>query len=368
MSTQRSLVLKSTTQPLFLETVPIPEATSGSVVVKVLGTHVLPYLHEIIDGSLSYTLKLPLTPGSTAVGRIHAVGGDAVSLKPGQLVLCDITTRARDDPDAVMLLGVHGGAAEKLMEGEWRNGSFAEYAKYPLENVFALDEEVLMKKMGYTIEDFLSMPGFVVPYGGLSEIGLLPGDTVIVAPATGKFGGGAVTIALAMGATVIAAGRNEAVLEKMKQLYDHTGRIKTVVLTGNEANDAESLAAAAGGKGADAYIDFSPPAAANSTHISLAMAALRPFGKASFMGGIQGKVSINYSMIMMKSLRIQGRFMYSREMMVRFLKLLEKGNLKLGEANTGVKTTGKFSLDEIQQALEVAKKEAGWGTQVILVP
>jgi hypothetical protein len=36
----------------------------------------------------------------------------------------------------------------KLMEGEWRNGSFAEYAKFPMENVFRLDEEILCVKMG----------------------------------------------------------------------------------------------------------------------------------------------------------------------------------------------------------------------------
>lgn len=80
-------------------------------------------------------------------------------LNVGQLVFCDYTISARDDPNAAILMGMHGGAAMKLMEGEWRNGSFAEYAKFPLENVFALSEELLCGKMGYSIEDLCSLPG-----------------------------------------------------------------------------------------------------------------------------------------------------------------------------------------------------------------
>jgi len=56
-------------------------------------------------------------------------------------------------------MGSHGGAAMKLMQGEWRNGSFAEFAKFPLENVFLLDEEVLCGRMGYSVEDLCAMPG-----------------------------------------------------------------------------------------------------------------------------------------------------------------------------------------------------------------
>jgi len=256
-----------------------------------------------------------------------------------------------------------------LMDGEWRDGSFAEYAKFPLENVFALDEERLFGKLGYKIEDLCSIPGFLVPFGGLSEINVLPGETVIVAPATGRFGGGAVTTALAMGATVVACGRNAATLKALKDQFAHAGRLETVILTGNAEKDAAQMISASGngGRGADAFIDFSPAAAVNANHISAALAALKPFGRAAFMGGIWGKIEIEYNVVMMKSLRIQGRFMYSRDMVVRFIKMIEKGNLKLGQ-EAGVTTVGTYGLDGIREALDVAKKESGWGKQVILIP
>jgi threonine dehydrogenase-like Zn-dependent dehydrogenase len=168
------------------------------------------------------------------------------------------------------------------------------------------------------------MTGFLVPYGGLSEIEVKPGDTVIVAPSTGRFGGGAATMALAMGATVVACGRNEKTLNHMKETFEklHPGRLRTVILTGDVEVDTKAIIAASGnkGKGADAYIDFSPGVAAKDgtpNYIESALAALRPRGRAAFMGGIFGKVEIPYFPIVLKSLRIQGRFMYEREMVVQ---------------------------------------------------
>ncbi|KAA8570099.1 hypothetical protein MFRU_005g02410 [Monilinia fructicola] len=369
MSNQRALVLNSKAEPLSLETVPIPTAGPGSVVVRILGTSVLPYLRSILDGSLPYPMALPIIPGGSSIGRVESAGPDTVSLEPGQLVYCDITVRARDNPDMAILMGLHGGPSMKLMLGEWRNGTFAEYAKFPTENVFALDESILCGKFGYNTDDLCAISSSLVPFGGLSDINLLPGETVIVAPATGRFGGSAVMVALAMGATVVACGRNEDALTAFRKTYGHTEKLATVVLTGKLETDTQAMVAASGngGKGADAYIDFSPNAAANSTHIAAAMAALKPFGRAAFMGGIFGNIQINYISLMMKSLRIQGRFMYDREMVVRMIKMIEKGNLKMG-GDAGVRTIGKYGLDRIDEAMEIAKNETGWGRQVLLIP
>ena len=60
--------------------------------------------------------------------------------------------------------------------------------------------------------------------------------------------------------------------------------------------------------------------------------------------------------------------MYDRHMVVQMIKIIEKGNLKIGEEGTGMKTVGKFGLDGINEALKLAKSESGWGKQVILIP
>jgi len=70
-------------------------------------------------------------------------------LKPGQLVLFDIFVR--DDPTCGVLMGVHEGFSDgssSLMGGEWRDSTFAEFARVPLENCHVLDEEVLCGRLG----------------------------------------------------------------------------------------------------------------------------------------------------------------------------------------------------------------------------
>lgn len=371
MATQRALVLSSFDKPLSLETVPRPKAESGQVVVRVLAVSLVPYMQEVLNGKLSYPLSLPIIPGLSAIGRVEQIGPDAVSLYPGQLVFCDVTLRGRDDPSVTLIMGFHGGgypAAQKLMDGEWRNCTFAEFAKLPLETVFALNEEILIQSKGYSFADLAWLSGCLVPYGGLREIGVIPGDVVIVAPATGKFGGAAVTVALAMGAKVIAAGRNKEALEALDAVFAKTGRIKTVTLSGDVAKDTEGLKSAAGNQnGADAYIDFSPAAAADSTHIVAALSALRSFGKCALMGGIFGNVTIPYGLVMFKSLRLQGRFMYDRSHITQLIQMVEADNLKLGAA-AGIRENHAFGLDKIDEALKSAAKFGGWTSQVVLQP
>ena len=141
----------------------------------------VPYQSEILTGVRPYPLSLPLTPGNTAIARVHEIGPDTTSLTPGQLVYVDITIHARDDPSVIILHGVFGGghpAAQKLMDGEWRNSSYAEYMKTPLENIYPLNEEALIKGRGYTIEDLSLFPVFLVPFGGFAEADDRPDEVI----------------------------------------------------------------------------------------------------------------------------------------------------------------------------------------------
>jgi threonine dehydrogenase-like Zn-dependent dehydrogenase len=124
---------------------------------------------------------------------VAAVGPDATSLAPGQLVLVDTYIRGRDDPSATSLFGLHAGfteAGQKLTHGEWRDSTYAEYAKVPLENIAALDENRLLGRvqdggLGYALESLAYIAMMLVPFGGLSDIAPKPGETVVIAPATG---------------------------------------------------------------------------------------------------------------------------------------------------------------------------------------
>ncbi|KAJ5595313.1 uncharacterized protein N7459_001521 [Penicillium hispanicum] len=222
-------------------------------------------------------------------------------------------------------------------------------------------------RMGYTINDLCLMPVCLVPFGGLSEIDVRPGEVIIIAPATGRYGGVAVLVALAMGATVIAAGRNAAALENLVKIHS-TARLRTVRLTEDASRNTELFREAAGtSKGVDAYIDFSPPAACGSTLFPAAVGALRPFGRCALMGGMPGTIEIPYLDVMLKSLRIQGRFMYGRLHIQRMVQMMESGLLPLGK-KAGIHHTEEYGLEAINDALDAAGKLTGWGRHVVLKP
>jgi len=104
-----------------------------------------------------------------------------------------------------------------------------------LENCSVLDEKRLLGLveeggLGYQLESLLYIATLLVPYGGLRDINLLAGETIIIAPATGSFGGAAVHVALAMGARVIAMGRNVDTLQRINALSE---RVEVVPITGD---------------------------------------------------------------------------------------------------------------------------------------
>ncbi|RDH22083.1 NAD(P)-binding protein [Aspergillus niger ATCC 13496] len=343
MSTHKAAVIHARDKPLVVENVPRPVASTGDAIVRILAADIVPYMREVITNRRPYPLSIPMTLGNTAIARIHEVGPDCVTLTPGQLVFCDITIRARDNPAVTMLYGIHGAihpAAQKLMDGVWRNG---------------------------TITDLCLLTAYLVPFGGLAEVDVKPGEVVIVAPATGRFGGGAVGAALAMGATVIAAGRNRAALDKLEHIHG-TQRLTTVQITGNEATDTQSFQTAVGHpEGANVYLDLSPPTIKDSSLLVAGIRALGSFGRCVLMGGHLGNIQLPYGEIMFKGIRIQGRFMYDRPHVLRLIQMVRSGLLALGEKG-GVTHSEEFGLDEIERALDAAEKLSGWGGQVVLKP
>lgn len=365
--THKAVVLKAVGQPLTIETLPIPEAVLGSATVRVLATALSPNSKETFAGTfISVPLRTPVTPSAAAIGRVHSVGADATSLKPGQLVFTDFWTSSRDNPDDQILAGYLGGIP--ALETVWQHGTFAEYANIPLERVFVLDEKLLCDKLGYTPADLVHLGNLNIALAGVLDINVLPGETVVVAPATGSYGGAAVHASIAIGARVIACGRNAKTLARMEETFRSSGRLEIVQMTGEVEADTKAIKNAAGGVGADKFIDFSPPQAAESKHIVSCISALRHGARAVLMGGVFGSVSIPYFHMMLNNIKLEGRFMFERHHVEQSLKMLASGHLVLGDRpNSGVKAYA-FKLSDIDRAVEKAAAIRGWGKFVSLEP
>ncbi|KAI0102580.1 GroES-like protein [Nemania sp. FL0031] len=341
-----------------------PQADTGSVVVRILESAVLSYQNDIYTGKRQYPMTTPIVGGCSAVGRVAAVGPDTTALTTGQLVWVDCVVRARDDPGSVYLWGIHEGesaGSRKLHKDVWHDGTFAEFAKVPLENCIPFNEARVCGELGYSPRELVYLFHLLVPYGGLRTIDLKAGETVVVCPSTGGFSGAGVQVALAMGARVIAMGRNEAGLAKLKALVKKGtpwANIETVKITGDQAADTASLEAFGT---IDAVLDISPPAAAQSTHLLSAVGALRRGGRISVMGSV-GQHIIGWRFLS-HDLEVKGKLMYEREDMVLFVKMLEAGLFARGK---DLVETKSFELEDWKEAFDTAEEYTAIGRIVSL--
>ncbi|OCL02568.1 NAD(P)-binding protein [Glonium stellatum] len=299
----RALVQHVYAQTLVIEDVPTPQPVPGSAILRVEAAAVISYQRDIYNGNRQYPYLTPLVPGSWAIGRVVT----------------------------------------------WRDSSFAQFVKVPLENCHPLDEARLCNSpavggLGYTIDQLVWAGMALVGYGGLRSIELQAGETIIIASATGGFGGAATVVAVAMGACVIAMGRNTHALQCLEEL---SPRVHTVPISGN--HDAELRALAQFGC-ADAFLDLSPPAATDSTHLKSAIRSLRKGGRVSLMGGPSGDVAFPYRELVFKDLTLKAQWMYDTVTARDMIKLMEAGILSFDH----VKLAGKFALEQWEQAFEAA--------------
>ncbi|KAI5927389.1 NAD(P)-binding protein [Camillea tinctor] len=368
MATAKALVTKSIRDPPDVEVVskPIPVAVQGTAVIEVLATWVGASNQHLLTHEVpGFGIPLPGVFGSCAIGRVVSAGADSTALAPGQLVLADNFIAARDDPDVELLLGLMDGgtaASRRLARDVWRDGHWQTHALVPLENATPLDERRLLRDLGHDPAELVYLGRLAVAYGAVSALDLKAGETVIVGPATGQFGGAAVEVASALGARVVAFGRNAQVLARLKAAVP---RVETVALTGDAAADARALRAFGP---VDAFIEFSPHAMASEpTYIKSALDALRRRGRVAFMGGLGRDVAIPYFQVVLKSLEIKGRWMYTRNELRALIKLVDTGVLKIGKT-AGHEVSGRFRLEDWEAALEAGAKHSAWGQMVVFTP
>lgn len=357
--TNRALWLSSFTKPPSLVDLPVPTATPGSAVVKVLNTVVFPYAEEIHNGNLTvYNLHLPLVPHPSSIARVHAVGPDAVAAKPGDLVFVPAPVSARDDPEVSIVQGHHGGEGPRgavLMQGEWRDGALQQYQRVPLENILVLDEDRLCRQLGYNPADLHEMSFYGMAAGSLCEAaGVRAGETVLIGPATGTYGGITSDVALALGANVIAIGRNRAHLEDLARKLGHHERFRYVVMTGDDAVDAAAIMKASPqGRGVEVYNDWAPAAVDGSPFFSAAIQTVRPEGRVVLSGAPSGHIRVPYTLVMHKNIRVIGKVIVSRGGLEQTIKMVESGLLTLGKR--GGSTHDVYSLQDHHEAFVKAK-------------
>jgi alcohol dehydrogenase len=341
---------------------PDPGAAAGDAVVDVVAAPVLPYANEVFSGQRPMLFELPFVPGTGAIGRICELGEGAGELKVGDWVYCDPTVRARDSQGlpAIYLQGLTAGSPEALsILRQYRNGSWAEKLRLPVECVVPLGD---IDPDG--APTWLTAATMMVPFGGLDSVGMKAGETVVVNGATGSFGNAAVAVALAMGAArVIAVGRSS---DALAALEDHHGaRVRSVQSHGGGEADTTAIRTAAE-RPIDVVLDILPPQADPALAMA-AIAAVRPGGRVSLMGGVGragvANLELSYAWIMRNYITIRGQWLYPRGAMIRLLALARAGALGLERYRIT-----EFPLAEIEVAIAHAASDAGPFNRTVVRP
>ncbi|KAI7782921.1 isopropanol dehydrogenase [Diaporthe eres] len=371
--TNRGLWIESFSQPLKVVPLPVPSATTGSVVTKVLASPIPAYAHLVHNGTLKLpNFPLPCVPNPNGVGRVHAVGNDAVRVKPGDLVYIDSTVRARDDPNVMIMSGHIGGqldAGKKLIQGEWRDGTLQRYHKSPLENIYPLDEKRLCGELGYSTSMLAAIPFYAVAAGAIIEAAVVKvAETVVVGPSGGAFGGPAVEIALAVGTNVIALGRSEAKLEAMKTKLGSPPQLSFVVMTGDiEIDAAAVLRQTPNGAGAEVYNDWTPGELTGPGTLFVGGSSSPQAGRQGCLsGGSSATLPVPYAYVGMRDIQIKGKWMCNKKTLEQIIRMIEQARLRIGlESGSEL---AEFTLDQHDQATEHARKNGGWRNYTVLLP
>ncbi|WP_428483249.1 alcohol dehydrogenase catalytic domain-containing protein [Rhodopila sp.] len=358
----KAAILKAFGSPLVVESLPDPVLGTGEIVVDVVAAGVLPYAKEVFSGERNYLLTLPVAPGAGAIGRVRALGPDSTRLAVGDWVTCDPTVRARDDaltPDITLQgLSARGEGGLRLQK-HFHHGSFAEQMLVPTENVFSLGP-IDPEEAGR----WCTLNLLLVPYGGLLAANLKAGETLVISGATGNFGSAGVAVALAMGAgCVVCPGRNEAMLEELRRRFD--SRVRTLTLTGDEAEDRQRMKQAAPGP-IDCVLDLLPPSAPAKA-VRAAVMAVREYGRVVLMGGVGmlggDDLALPYPWIMRNCITIIGQWMYPPEASIRLIKLVRAGLLDLRNWEVT-----EFDLDDANEAVDQAAAGSGPFKRTVLRP
>ncbi len=341
--------------------VPVPTPSAGEVLVRVgacglnntdINTRTAWYSKSVAEGITAeggsegfaeaesaegswgnVALTFPRIQGADVAGVIVAIGEGVDGSRIGERVMID-----------PWLLGI----------GDWLNpnqsgyfgsecdGGFAEYTKVRGENAIALDStfsdaELATFPCAYTTAENL-----------VARTGLQPGETVVIAGASGGVGSAAIQLCRLRGARVIGI----AALAKATQLI----ALGIDAVVDRNAEDLEAAILDVAGGPVDVALDV-----VGGAGFMALINALRQGGRYSSSGAIAGPtVDFDLRTLIYKDLQLTGATIVPPGTMARVVRLIEQGRLKPLLAET-------FPLRDLVKAQEafMAKRHVG---NIVVVP
>jgi threonine 3-dehydrogenase len=326
---------------LALESVPVPRAGAGEVVIRVLKTAICGtdvHIYEW-DEWAQRTVSVPLIAGHEFVGRIVELGDGARGLELGELatgeghIVCGHCRNCR--------AGRRHLCAHSVSIGATSPGAFAEYLVLPAVNVWPVDESIPLDTLA--IFD---------PLGNAVHAALsfdLVGEDVLIT--------GAGPVGCLAAAVVRHAGARNVVITDVNparlSIAEKMG--VSLAVDARASGPTEAMATLGMGEGFDVGLEMS----GNKEALRSMIAAMAHGGRIGLMGFLEGETPVELEPVIFGGLTLKG--IYGREMFETWYKMTAM--VQSGLDVTPV-ITHRFPVAEYEEAFALMR--SGHSGKVIL--
>jgi NADPH:quinone reductase-like Zn-dependent oxidoreductase len=339
---------------LVFKDVPIPEIGQGEVLVKVLAAGVnnteintrLGWYSSAVIGSTNEASQSKVEPATPKID------GGWNSQTPFPLIqgtdCCGLVVKVAKDADRNFMnkrvlirpcIREHGfGSLDNIWMGSDFDGAFAQYIKIRKSEVFPVI-------CAWTDAELATLPcAYGTSENMLHRVNLMPGETVLVAGASGGVGSAAVQLAKRRGAKVIAIASEDK--------HGKMSRLGADILLGRSAN----LLAELGEQSVDVVLDN---VAGSAFPVMLKL--LRRGGRLVSSGAIAGPiVDLDMRDMYLKDITLMGSTAWDETVFPNIIRYVEQGEIQPILAKT-------FQLSSIVEAQKefLMKKHVG---KFVLIP
>ncbi|MGC8584055.1 MAG: zinc-binding dehydrogenase [Thermoproteus sp.] len=361
----RAAVLHKYNGPLVVEEVDVGRPREGEVRLAVRSAGVCHSDLYVLEGATP--VPPPVVPGHEAVAEVVEVGPGVSGLQPGDVVVtsfiwpcgrCRNCARGMENLcerfSEVRLKGVLLDGTTRLRlrrTGEelrvFLGGLWAEEAVVPASAVAKLPKPLRDRpEMAMLGCAYLTAYGAVVNSGSVQ-----PGDVVAVV-GTGGVGLAAVQIAKAVGAEVIAIGRNPEKLKLAREMGAHAVDVRDGAV--------EAVRALTGGRGADVVIE----AVGSDSTVDLSVEIAAPGGRVVLVGlmPVGRRAPLHVARVVRGGIAVVGSYgARPRVDLPKVVALAEKGVLR-----PELLARDFYKLDQINEAVEALR--SGRSIRPIVLP
>jgi NADPH:quinone reductase-like Zn-dependent oxidoreductase len=315
---------------------PEPVAGPGQAVVRVRACSLNFRDLLVAKGTYGRAVQAPLTPLSDGAGEVLSVGQGVTRVKPGDRV-CGIFMQKwlQGAPDDEKAASAMGGAID---------GMLAEKVCLNADGLVAIPEHL-------SFEEAATLPcAAVTAWNALFVSGRLqPGESVLV-QGTGGVSLFALQFARMTGARVIATSSSEAKLARLRDMgADAVVNYKTTPEWDKPAR------AFTGGAGVDHVVEVG-----GAGTLPTSLRSVRRGGHVALIGVLTGAGEVDPRPILVKSIRLQGIYVGSREMFEAMNRAIAANGLK-------PVVDRLFAFEESAEAMRYQESGAHFGKIVIRV-